>query len=54
MRTEMMSFFKVEDEAQATALHQLSEVGIYDFWTEVSKTICAHMLNVDFNFLFVI
>jgi len=25
---------KVEDEAQATALHQLSEVGIYDFWTE--------------------
>ena len=34
-----MSFFKVEDEAQATALHQLNEVGIYDFWTEVSKTI---------------
>merc|ERR1712130_915555 len=25
---------KVEDEAQASALHQLSEVGIYDFWTE--------------------
>merc|ERR1719362_2593649 len=25
---------KVEDEAQASALHQLSEIGIYDFWTE--------------------
>merc|ERR1719348_14965 len=25
---------KVEDETQASALHQLSEVGIYDFWTE--------------------
>ena len=40
---------KVEDEAQASALHQLSEIGIYDFWTEVSKIIlgmfqCYRML----------
>ena len=35
----MITWFKVEDEAQASALHQLSEVGIYDFWTEVSKII---------------
>ena len=35
----LISQFKVEDEAQASALHQLSEIGIYDFWTEVSKII---------------
>ena len=31
---EFINQFKVEDEAQASALHQLSEIGIYDFWTE--------------------
>ena len=39
MRTEVNSFFKVEDEAQASALHQLSQAGIYDFWTEVNKLL---------------
>ena len=39
MRMATIIWFKVEDEAQASALHQLSEVGIYDFWTEVSKII---------------
>ena len=29
----------MEDEAQASALHQLSEIGVFDFWTEVSKII---------------
>ena len=42
MRVTMITCFKVEDEAQASALHQLSEVGIYDFWTEVSKIIWEH------------
>ena len=42
MRMAMIIWFKVEDEAQASALHQLSEVGIYDFWTEVSKIIWEH------------
>ena len=38
---------KVEDEAQASALHQLSEIGIYDFWTEVSKIIkgCFNLIE---------
>ena len=34
MRMKFINQFKVEDEAQASALHQLSEIGIYDFWTE--------------------
>merc|ERR1712024_193917 len=25
---------KVENKVQASALHQLSEIGVYDFWTE--------------------
>ena len=29
----------MDDEAQASALHQLSEIDVYDFWTEVSKII---------------
>ena len=33
------NWIKVEDEAQASALHQLSEIDVYDFWTEVSKII---------------
>lgn len=49
MGMELKSRFKVEDEAQASALHQLSEIGVYDFWTEVSKIIlgmfqCYRML----------
>ena len=39
----MMVWSKVEDEAQASALHQLSEIGIYDFWTEVSKIKIVHL-----------
>ena len=31
----MTLIIKVENEAQAAALHQLSDIGIYDFWKQV-------------------
>ena len=36
-RKSFLRCFQVEDESQASALHQLSEIGFYDFWTEVKK-----------------
>ena len=36
MRFQVL-IIKVENEAQASALHQLSDVGIYDFWKQVLK-----------------
>ena len=41
----------MENEAQASALHQLSEIGVYDFWTEVSKVIWGLMWIADLGFL---
>ena len=34
----MTLIIKVETEAQAAALHQLSDIGIYDFWKQVSSS----------------
>ena len=44
----------MEDESQASALHQLSEIGFYDFWTEVKKMfpLFLEFLEFEENFRF--
>ena len=45
-------WFQVEDAAQASALHQLSEIGFYDFWTEVKKMFPLFLEFLEFEEIF--